>query len=98
MTSKEREALLEEIKNDLGVPRKVSPKSIERFLDRMKPDSEMRAYLYAYFLGVTEEERQNIRHKKYSSMTEKQQEDFSERFFKCVQNELDFWNTPQVEK
>ena len=95
--NKEKEALLKEILNEVEKPRKISPKSIEHFLDRMNPDSEMRAYLFAYFSAETEDECALIRKNRLSSMTKKQQKDFNNRYYQCVQNELDYWKTPQTE-
>lgn len=86
--NKEREALLNKVLADAKLPTQISPKSIERFLDRMNPDAEMREYLRYYFSAGTHEERIAMEKKKYSSMSQKEQRDFSLRFLKCVQTEL----------
>ena len=88
MMNKEREALLNKVLADAKLPTQILPKSIERFLNRMNPDDEMREYLRDYFSAETHEERKTIEKKKYSSMSQVAQADFSLRFLKCVQTEL----------
>ncbi len=88
MMNKEKEALLNKVLAEAKLPTQISPKSIERFLNKMNPDDDMREYLRAYFSAETHEERKAIEKKKYKSMSQKEQADFSLSFLRCVQTEL----------
>ena len=53
--NKEKEALLKAILAQPDVPRKIAPKNVLRFVDRMKPETEaMRDYLMAIFSSETD--------------------------------------------
>jgi hypothetical protein len=88
--NKEKEALLKAILAQPDVPRKIAPKNVLRFVDRMKPETqEMRDYLMAIFSSETEAESDAISKKWYAKMTPIEQKIFSEAFNRCVRNELD---------
>ena len=91
--NKEREALLKEILAEPDVPRKVSPKNLLRFVDRMQPETqEMRDYLMATFSAETRAESKVIREAWYAKMTPIEQKAFSEAFYVCCMNELRGFN------
>jgi hypothetical protein len=89
MKNKEKEALLKAILAQPDVPRKIAPKNILRFVDRMDPETEeMRNYLMAIFSSETKAESDAISKKWYAKMTPNEQKAFSEAFLRCVRNNL----------
>jgi hypothetical protein len=86
--NKEKEALLKEILARPDVPRKVAPKNVLRFVDRMQPKTqEMRDYLMAIFSSETQAESDAISKKWYAKMTPSEQQTFAEAFARCCMNE-----------
>ncbi len=87
--NKKKEALLKAILAQPDVPRKVAPKNVLRFVDRMKPETqEMRDYLMAIFSSETEAESDAISKKWYAKMTPIEQKIFSEAFNRCCMTGL----------
>ena len=68
--NKEKENLLNKLLSEPDVPYLVSKKSINRLMERMKPETQdMKAYLIAYYSAETSAESQTILKAKYASMT-----------------------------
>jgi hypothetical protein len=95
--NKEKEALLKEILERPDVPRKVAPKNVLRFIDRMRPQTqEMRDYLMATFSAETRAESKAIGDAWYAKMTPTEQKAFSEAFYVCCMNQ--FHEPSEVER
>ena len=89
MTNKEKEALLKEIFERPDVPRKVAPKNVLRFVDRMQPKTQaMRDYLMAVFSSETQAESHAITQKWYARMTPAEIKAFDEDFYVCCMNQF----------
>jgi hypothetical protein len=87
--NKEKEALLNQIFAQPDVPRRVAPKNLLRFVDRMKPTTQqMRAYLIAVFGAETQAESCEIQKEWYGKMTPTEQKTFSEDYYRCCMNGL----------
>ena len=87
--TKEKEALLKEILARPDVPRKVAPKNVLRFVERMQPETQhMRDYLMAIFSSETQAESRAIKEAWYAKMTPNEQKAFSEAFYRCCMNEI----------
>jgi arylamine N-acetyltransferase len=87
--NKEKEALLKEILAQPDVPRKVAPKNVLRFVDRMQPKTQdMRDYLMAIFSSETQAESSAIREAWCAKMTPNERKLFSDAYFRCIKNGL----------
>jgi hypothetical protein len=87
--NKEKEALIHQILAQPDVPRKVAPKNLLHFVDRMKPTTQqMRDYLIAVFGAETQTESCEIQKKWYEKMTQIEQKSFSEDYYRCCMNGL----------
>jgi Tfp pilus assembly protein FimV len=87
--TEERAALLKEILETPDVPRKVAPKNVLRFVDRMQPKTQdMRDYLMAIFSSETQAESSAIREAWCANMTPNERKAFAEAFYRCCMNEL----------
>jgi hypothetical protein len=87
--NKEKEALLKEILAQPDIPRKVSPKSVLRFVNGMQPETqEMRDYLMAIFSAETEAERNVFRDAWYAKMTLAEIKAFEQAYYLCCMTGL----------
>jgi hypothetical protein len=87
--NKEKEALLQEILARPDVPRKVSPKNVLRFVDRMQPKTqEMRNYLMAFHSAETRAESRAITETWYAKMTLAERKAFDQAYYDCCMNEF----------
>jgi hypothetical protein len=92
--NKEKEALLKEILAQPDIPRKVSPKSVLRFVNGMQPETqEMRDYLMAIFSAETQAERNAFRDAWYTRMTLAERKAFEQAYYRCCMTGL---NTNRV--
>ncbi len=82
--NKEKEALLKEILAQADVPRKVSPKSVLRFVNGMQPETqEMRDYLMAIYSSETQTQRNAITKIWYAKMTLTEIKAFEQAYYRC---------------
>jgi hypothetical protein len=89
--NKEREALLNEIRQEKDTPRAVSMKSILRWVERMQPQDEaMRAYLISYFSAPTLKEKQDLKATKLATLSDAEQKVFLEKWWVCVNNDMSY--------
>ncbi len=87
--NKEKEALLAEILARPDVPHKVSERSIQRLLGRMKPQtSEMRTYLIGFYSAETHAERCVFHDAFYAPFTPEKAKAFDEAYLQCMLNDL----------
>jgi hypothetical protein len=87
--NKEREALLNEIRQEKDTPRTVSMKSILRWVERMQPQDEaMRIYLISYFSAPTLKEKQALKAAKLATLSDTEQKIFLEKWWACVNNDM----------
>lgn len=89
MTTKERAALLKEVLEAPDVPRKISPKNIIRFVNRMQPKTQfMRDYLTAWLSVETRAEGRTITEKWTATMPPAELKAFDKAFYDCLMNNL----------
>ena len=89
--NKEKENLLNKLLSEPDVPYLVSKKSINRLMERMKPETEdMKAYLIAYYSAETSAESQTILKAKYASMTPEQAKAFDVAYLCCLENDVNY--------
>ena len=87
--NREREALLNEIRQGPDTRRTVSMKSILRWVERMQPQDEaMRAYLISYFSAPTLQEKQALKAAKLATLNGREQKVFLEKWWACVNNDM----------
>jgi hypothetical protein len=87
--NKEKEALLAEILARPDVPHKVSERSIQRLLGRMKPQTaEMRNYLTGFYSAETHAERRVFHDALYATFTPEKAKAFDEAYLQCMLNDL----------
>jgi hypothetical protein len=87
--NKEKEALLKAIMAEPDVPRKVSPKNLLRFVERMQPETqEMRDFLMAKFSAETHAESHAISESWYAKMTPSERKSFAEAYYRCCMNQF----------
>jgi hypothetical protein len=86
--NKEKEALLKAIMAEPDVPRKVSLKSLLRFVERMEPETQqMRDYLMAVFSAETSAESNAISKAWYAKMTPAERQSFADAYYLCCMNQ-----------
>lgn len=87
--NKEREALLKEVLAQPDTPHKVSDRSIQRLLGRMKPQTEeMRDYLITYFSAETRAEGRVFHNTFYAKFTPEEAKAFDEAYYQCLLNDV----------
>jgi hypothetical protein len=96
--NKEREALLKEILAQPDVPHKVSERSIQRLLGRMKPQTEeMRDYLIAYYSAETRAESRAFSNAFYAKLSPQEAKDFDEAYCQCLLNDVGLTEPVEME-
>ena len=89
MTTKERAALLKEVLEAPDVPRKISPKNIIRFVNRMQHKTQfMRDYLTAWLSVETHAQGRAITKAWTARMTPTELNAFDKAFYDCLTNDL----------
>jgi hypothetical protein len=87
--NKEKEALLKSILEEPDVPHKVSERSIQRLLARMKPQTEeMRDYLIAYYSAETRAESRAFHDAFYAKFSPEKAKAFDEAYYQCLLNDV----------
>jgi hypothetical protein len=87
--NKEKEALLKEVLAQPDIPHKVSERSIQRLLGRMKPQTkEMRDYLIAYFSSETRAQASAFSKEYYAKLSPKEAKEFDEAYCQCLLNDV----------
>jgi hypothetical protein len=88
--NKEKEALLKTILAEPDIPHKVSERSIQRLLKRMKPQTEeMRAYLIGFYSAETRAQSRAFHAAFYAKFTPEKAKIFDEGYCQCLLNDLD---------
>jgi hypothetical protein len=87
--TKEKEALLKEVLEAPDVPRKISPKNILRFVNRMQPKTQfMRDYLTAWLYTETHAESRAMTKAWTATMTPEELKAFNRALHFCLMNDL----------
>ena len=87
--NKEKEALLAEILARPDVPHKISERTIQRLIGRMKPQTlEMRDYLIGFYSAETRAERGVFHDAFYATFTPEKAKTFDEAYYQCMLNDL----------
>jgi hypothetical protein len=88
--NKEKEALLKTILTEPDIPHKISERSIQRLLKRMKPQTEeMRAYLIGFYSAETRAQSRAFHSAFYAKFTPEKAKTFDEAYCQCLLNDLD---------
>jgi hypothetical protein len=88
--NKEKEALLKTILTEPDIPHKVSERSLQRLLTRMKPQTEeMREYLIAFYSAETRAQSRAVHAAFYAKFTPEKAKIFDEAYYQCLLNDLD---------
>jgi glycyl-tRNA synthetase (class II) len=88
--NKEKEALLKAVLTEPeDMPHKVSMRSIQRLLERMKPQTEeMRNYLIAFYSAETHAQSRAVHEAIYAKFTAAKTKAFDEAYYQCLLNDL----------
>jgi hypothetical protein len=89
MMTEEKAAFLKEILEASDIPRKISPKNVLRFVDRMQPKTQfMRDYLTAWLSAETDAEGRAMTKVLTDTMTSEELKAFDRAFYDCLMNDL----------
>lgn len=87
--NKEKEGLLKTILVEPDIPHKISERSIQRLLTRMKPQTEeMREYLIAFYSAETRAQSRAVHAAFYAKFTPEKAKSFDEAYCQCLLNDL----------